>query len=273
MLQQEGYLTRSCLHTGFFALSKANISNNQGDFYVAFFQLSIGLERLMKLTLILDYMAANELQLPNTELLKDYQHDLIKLVRSIGTIGKRISESDLISEVLDQHAIENEILVFLDEFARKTRYSNLDTLTKKQGSVDPLMKWSKLSKRVFNKDIPQEVKQNLKNQTNAISQILASNTVVMASDLERKPLSFEDGLWQQSMFSTVAPLMLWRIMKIVYPIYEVMDNVCGLAQAVNLSLNPNEMVIPTMNEFFIDFISSDRDFVLDLEQWLIKKNA
>ena len=61
LLQQEGYLTRSCLYTGFSALSNANINNNKGDFYVAFFQLSIGLERLMKLALILDYMATNEL--------------------------------------------------------------------------------------------------------------------------------------------------------------------------------------------------------------------
>src|SRR6266496_1296135 len=262
LLQQEGYLTRSCLHTGFFALSKANIDNNQGDFYVAFFQLSIGLERLMKLTLILDYLAANELQLPNTEFLTSYQHDLTKLFRSIGAIEKRIAEQNLISDVLKQNTIESEILIFLDEFARKTRYSNLDTLTGRRSSGDPLMKWSKLSKRVFNKDVPREVKQNLKNQVIAISQILGSNTVVMASDLERKPLSFEDGLWQQRMFSTVAPFMIWRIMKTVYPIYKVMDEVCGLAQTVNLSLKPNEMIIPTMYEFF-EFISDDRDFVLD----------
>lgn len=86
LLQQEGYLTRSSLYTGFSSLSKGNINNNKGDFYVAFFQLSIGLERLMKLTLILDYMAANELRLPDNKWLKGFSHNLVELLQSIGNM-------------------------------------------------------------------------------------------------------------------------------------------------------------------------------------------
>ncbi len=98
--------------------------------------------------------------------------------------------------------------------------------------------------------------------------MMSSNTIVIASDIEKNPLSFEQGLQQERMFKVVAPHAIWRIMKIIYPIYEVMDNVSALARNVNITLHPEDMIIPTMYEFFFDFISNDKEYVLDLEQWL-----
>lgn len=268
LLQQEGYLTRSSLYTGFSSLSKANINNNKGDFYVAFFQLSIGLERLMKLTLILDYMATNELRLPDNKWLKGFSHKLVELLQSVEIVEKRITERNLISSILQKGSFENELLNFLDDFAQKARYANLDTLTGKQNTSDPLERWSKLAKRIFDSDVHDEIKKELNSQNDFTSRMMSHNTVVMASDLEKNPLSFEQGLRQERMFNEVAPHAIWRIMKIVYPIYKVMDDVCGLAQNSNSTFYPEDMIVPTMYEFFIDFISNDKDYVLDLEQWL-----
>jgi hypothetical protein len=267
LLQQEGYLTRSCLRTGLFALKKANL-NNRGDFYVAFFQLSIGLERLMKIILLLDYMAINELRLPDNKWLRRYSHNLIELLNDVRTIMDRISASNLIGNVLQPQSLEYELLVFLDEFAQKARYANLDTLTGKQNTSDPLAKWNKLTIRIFESDVPQELIQRLNQQAIDMSQLMSPFSAVIASDLEKKPLSFETGWRQGGMFSLAAPYMIWRIMSIIYPIFEVLNDVNSLAQGANISLSPEDMIVPTMYEFFIDFVSNDKDFVLNVDEWL-----
>jgi hypothetical protein len=269
LLQQEGYLTRSCLYTGFAALATANIDDqHKGNFYVAFFQLSIGLERLMKLTLILDFMASNDLKLPDNKWLKAFSHNLADLLESIRNIEKRVSKHNLIDKVLKPYSLEKEILHFFDEFSQKTRYANLDSLTGRQNIVDPLARWSRIAHKIFEKDIPVRVKQRIDLEAAKYGLFMNSFSVVMASDLEKNPISFEEGFQLSRMFQVVAPLAIWRIMKIVYPIYKTLDEVSGLARGVNVSLHREEMIVPVMYEFFIDFVSNDKNAVLNIEQWL-----
>ena len=45
-------------------------------FYSAFFELSIGFERVLKLVLILDHMARNQLVPPDSKTVEDYGHKL-----------------------------------------------------------------------------------------------------------------------------------------------------------------------------------------------------
>ncbi len=54
LLQQEGLLAQACLCNGLTALRHANLGAAKGRFYSAFFELSIGFERTLKLILILD---------------------------------------------------------------------------------------------------------------------------------------------------------------------------------------------------------------------------
>ena len=51
-LEQEGYLISSCLSMGLTELRKADVYN-KGAFYSSFFNLSVGLERLLKSIIIL----------------------------------------------------------------------------------------------------------------------------------------------------------------------------------------------------------------------------
>jgi len=61
LLQQEGELIHSSLKNGLLVIQGTNI-DSKGDYYLAFLMLSTGLERLMKVTIIVDHMASNELR-------------------------------------------------------------------------------------------------------------------------------------------------------------------------------------------------------------------
>lgn len=87
LLQQEGFLAQACLCNGLTALRQANLGDSKGRFYSAFFELSIGLERVLKLVLILDHMARQQLQPPDTKTVKNYGHKLSALFNSAKTIN------------------------------------------------------------------------------------------------------------------------------------------------------------------------------------------
>lgn len=48
LLEQEGLLAQACLCNGLTALRRANLGDKKGLFYSAFFELSIGFERVLK---------------------------------------------------------------------------------------------------------------------------------------------------------------------------------------------------------------------------------
>ena len=81
LLHQEGYLFRSALTTGLSALCKANSTDPGTDkVYTAFFQLSIGLERLTKTILIVTHMSKNRMNPPQPQFIKSLGHNLVKLI-------------------------------------------------------------------------------------------------------------------------------------------------------------------------------------------------
>ena len=86
LLQQEGYLIRSCLALGLTELRNAHV-HNKGSFYTALFNLSVGLERLLKAIVIIDHMLNNGLSVPTKKQLQAYGHNIIELYDACETIG------------------------------------------------------------------------------------------------------------------------------------------------------------------------------------------
>jgi len=139
LLTKEGYIASTSIGYGLNALSKAGIYA-QGEYYQAFFQLSIGFERLMKLIIIQYYRGTNK-SFPSNNILKSYGHDLLGLYETIG----RFDSSDQ-SVIVPETSYR--ILVFLSEFAKITRYYNLDTLTGRQQRRNPLEEWSEIQEEI-----------------------------------------------------------------------------------------------------------------------------
>jgi len=63
LLQQEGYLISSCLSMGLTELRSANV-HNKGSFYSSLFNLSVGIERLLKAIVIIEHMLNKNLSVP-----------------------------------------------------------------------------------------------------------------------------------------------------------------------------------------------------------------
>ena len=119
LLEQEGLLAQACLCNGLTALRRANLGDKKGLFYSAFFELSIGFERTLKLVLILDHMARNKLEPPNSKTVEDYGHKLHSLFDATKAVCATHGVTAL--DAFQPDSLPIVILGFLDDFAHSER--------------------------------------------------------------------------------------------------------------------------------------------------------
>lgn len=127
-LLHEGTLAAELVCAGVTTLRKASTPRS-GLFELALFNLSIGFERMCKLIVLVDHCLANKGSFPSNDVLKNkYGHDLDKLFPSVSRIVvERNIEADYSQPPSSE--IHREIISTLSEFAKTTRYYNLDYLT------------------------------------------------------------------------------------------------------------------------------------------------
>ena len=141
LLIREASLASACLDSGLTDISKYSISQT-GYFYTALFSFCIGIERISKLILIYEYQLKNNKALPDNTYIKSFSHDINKLFQEINRIHdeNNLNLSERIN--IQNDSIFKEIILILTDFAKGSRYYNLDQITGKQlFSSEPLKLW------------------------------------------------------------------------------------------------------------------------------------
>jgi hypothetical protein len=152
----EAELARGCLGVGLQALAKAN-HMDKGRFTNAFFNLSVGLERLMKLIYLIDFALRNDGLYPSEDLMKKrLGHDLVRLHEEARDIrATLVEEGEEFAWRLPDATLADRIIHVLAEFATSTRYYNLDYLIgAKRLGRDPVQAWADEVGRYLIADYP-----------------------------------------------------------------------------------------------------------------------
>ncbi|MEV3855036.1 hypothetical protein AB0J38_12005 [Streptomyces sp. NPDC050095] len=120
-------------------MRKANFAEPK-HYYGAFFEYTIGLERVIKLALIVDHCVENE-DFPSSDRhLRRYGHSLTELMAALPGLRERLAPTARVWEAPDG-AVADAALSALSDFARATRYYNIDVLTGKEPTSDPVERW------------------------------------------------------------------------------------------------------------------------------------
>lgn len=140
-LVREAGLAAEGFASGATLLGKANAWQH-GWYSHAFFALSIGLERSAKLAITLDHYITTNGQFPTDAQLRAYSHDIASLVAKAEEISqhRRLGGEHA---ALPSTAIHRGIIETISEFAKATRYYNLDMLAQGRSVQlgDPLAMW------------------------------------------------------------------------------------------------------------------------------------
>src|SRR4051812_11296822 len=117
-LAREAGIAAEHLAIGVTALGKANYA--QHAYYgQAFFALSTGFERAAKLALVVDYALEHAGEFPTNERVREFGHDLRKLLERVDEIASRRE----VEYRLPRSGIHDAIVNVLSDFAKNiTRY-------------------------------------------------------------------------------------------------------------------------------------------------------
>jgi hypothetical protein len=159
---------------------------DKGRFSQAFFDLSIGLERLLKLIYLIDHALRSGGAFPSDgDLRKRFGHDLTALHAEALAIRLRIEdEGEQFVFAVPDPTLSARIVGVLAEFARATRYYNLDYLlgSKKPGR-DPIVAWNDDVGQYLMSDYPARLRRK-DEELAAEAEVLLADKVILRQETE-----------------------------------------------------------------------------------------
>jgi len=142
-LHREASLVSQIIGAGATALGRASYGSGFGEYYTAFFGLSIGVERLAKLILVADYAIDNGGTLPGQAVVRRYGHKLGALIEDADRIARARNIS--VPYLAPTDPICAAVIRCLDAFAdaSKGRYANFEAIGNPDFNAadEPVNKW------------------------------------------------------------------------------------------------------------------------------------
>ena len=219
LLQQEAYLAAGALSSGLTALRNAQFPD-KASFYLGFFNTSIAFERVMKLVITVDHMLENSFVAPTVSELKTHGHDLESLHNSCVAIGHKHQVESIKS--FPDGSIELEILKFLSEFAKKSRYYNLDALSSPPSSYrEPLDRWGNILEHIFNSDVPQSKKQKRMAQASEMHNLLSNSIQATQHGMDGSLLDLPEVFNLPAKHELAVPYSMVKLFNLLSPLLEL----------------------------------------------------
>jgi len=267
LLEQEGLLAQACLCNGLTALRRANLGDKKGLFYSAFFELSIGFERGLKLILILDHMARNNLVPPDSKTVEDYGHKL----RSLFDAAKGVSATHGVTalDTFQADSLSIVILGFLDDFAHPGgRYSNINKLTghRHQAMADPIGQWGEIASQIMQTKATPKERQRAQLNGQMASAAFGGAAASLISDMNQQQMGVAQLHVRASELDTAAKHAIYALVTLIATLRDVIDSLCDSAWAANPPEKASLAEVPDMKEFF-QFAWADRQYVMRKRQW------
>ncbi len=252
-LSREAAIAGQSLSAGLASLRKANYAMT-GLYSHAFFSLSIGLERTLKLIYLLGEATVSNGVFPKEADLKTkFGHDINKLFSYVLQIQDRpyLRENPY---PLSQSGIELEIVAFLTRFAKSTRYYNLNYLTgnRPANETDPISEWStRIGAKILAKHYLSARKTRDENNATLIDAMLRDAVSVRHTA--------EDGSALDDVFSASMQTAQNRITQKYGTFY--CASICRflymtIYELVRVS-HSQRLDVPFLDEFFFTFMNDD----------------
>lgn len=177
-LAKEASFAYEILSSGVTLLRKANYAK-KGIYFQSFINLTVGLERLGKLCVMLDYYIENSGSFPNEKYLKKrIGHDIEKLFNKANEIRKKRDYVFKFGNYFNDDLHKN-ILNILKDFAMKDRYENFDILLNPSENKNLIERWfNQVDMPLFIKHVSKMKKLKIEYNAYMIHQMSSKFTVV-----------------------------------------------------------------------------------------------
>jgi hypothetical protein len=259
-LQQELLLAEEALAIGLTALRNGTLTN-RGALYVGFFELSIALERILKVILIIDFMHSHRLAYPDSKLVTKYGHNLVRLYNAV----RRLGGGEILAP-LAEGSVSTLILRFLSRFAKSSRYYNLDALTESATGSDPLEEWHEILRMVIERDVPATEREKVRTAAEATAALAAGRVIAIVHDLSKRQLDEGELFLISALEHAAAPYVALRVFEIIGPTRALLAQLGHRAYLDVSASGDGRLHIPYTPDF-MRFATADRKTILRKKRW------
>ncbi|MFA5180274.1 MAG: hypothetical protein WC405_03075 [Syntrophales bacterium] len=264
-IAREAALAAEHLGNGATILGKANYAHH-AHYGQAFFSLSTGFERAAKLAFVVDHALTNAGAFPPNEEVRDYGHNLARLLDQADAIAERLGLPANVR--LPRSEIHAGIVEVLTDFANNiTRYYNLDFITGNPRIAqrdDPTKAWFRLVVTpVLRKHYGSRQQERHRRNAQLISEFMQPITMVRHVAETGEPLdTVFDASLQTGVSEFAKPYVRMYVMQLVRFIGRLLSELGYAAYGTQIE------TIPHLSEFFAIF-NNDDEYFLRRKTWSI----
>ena len=254
-LLKEAQFTNEMLGAGATQIRKANYAT-KGIYFQAFTSLATGLERIGKLTLIVDHHIASQGGFPDYgELKRDIGHKLRLLWERSRDVAS--NRNIVIADTANlEDPIRQSILTILHAFAEGDRYCNINLVTGRPSTRDPVAEWlRKVDVPLYNTRVRASRRVVVARNARIIAEVMGQFTFVQHSTEDDQDLSdLYEASQRTGMFESVAPYRQLYVLQIIRYWARLLTELTTLAHA------QGSHDIPYFSEIFGAFLADDTYF-------------
>lgn len=208
----------------------------------------------------MDHMLQNELAVPTKTALKTYGHSIQDLYDTCAKIATKRNVQLEFRTQLDSPA--QEILQLLDDFAKTTRYYNLDSLSQAQSGIDPLVHWDRLISVVLKSDFSTKKINTAIAEANYVAERIQGITATVMPGMDQSALTTQKALIIPSLQRLAIPYIVLRLMKMLTELRALISELSHQAYSLPVNCPP----FPQMQDF-LEWVWDDRKYVLRKRRW------
>lgn len=255
-LLEEATFTKEILASGVTQIRNANYTR-KGVYFQSFTSLATGLERIGKLSLILDYYINTSGQFPDLKFVKNnIGHDLQLLYTKSKTVVRANEVNFQFQDNIDG-LLHQEILRILSSFAKGDRYSNLDFLVTQNRASDPIFEWyNNVDKVLYEQKVSTKKKNSIEANAKIIDIMLTPISMVRHSSESRNEINtIRDASYNTGMNQAITKYRQLYLLQIIRYWVELL---CSLQDR---AFRINHEEIPFFSEIFAIFYNEDKFFL------------
>jgi hypothetical protein len=246
LLSREASLVDRSIATGLSQLRLVT-RNDTGLFFSALFALSIGLERLMKLTLIVERRLAEPSNPMSDGDLRDLGHNLASLHASAREASLR--QQSEIPALASLPLVQQELFDLINRFGMRTRYFNLSSVVGASGGqIDPLVEYGEILFKLFESDLSAAQQQRARNEQQTIGAMLDGISHTIATNFQGNLIGTQQAIDLDVLLRFTASVSIAHIIEAIRPIVRLAQT---LGHRAFYSSDPTAIWCPELSEFFV----------------------
>ena len=262
LFAQEASLSHANLLAGFDALRKVN-AEQRGNFYSAFFGLSIGLERLFKIVVVLDFKKKHSLAKPTNRDLRRMGHCLSESYQRCKKIGKSYQLPDDFAWS-EEGSPGSQFLDILSEFASGSRYYNLDQIVGEDHHKEPIKAWIAIQKKIGLESLSGKRLEKANQTALDFCENMGAYGYTRSVDGEYR--LFSEHIFLNNLLIAASGHCVWELLRVIRPLYYVIKELVADIHSMEISQGIEPLTVPYLEEYFV-FLLAKRRTAIRRKKW------